>query len=81
MSENAERRMQSGTGNVPNTSGGVILEVRDVAKEYPQGERPLRVLKGVSLQVAEGEYLAIVGASGAGKSRAIRLTSFRAENG
>jgi lipoprotein-releasing system ATP-binding protein len=50
-----------------------FLSVRDLVKEYPQGETPLRVLRGVNLEVREGEFLVIVGSSGAGKSTLLHL--------
>ena len=45
-----------------------ILEVRDVHKSYKMGRQTLDVLRGVDVQVNEGEILALVGQSGSGKS-------------
>ena len=50
-----------------------FLSVTDLVKEYPQGEKPLRVLRGVNLDVREGEFLVIVGSSGAGKSTLLHI--------
>ena len=37
----------------------MILEMRNICKDYPMGKTVTRVLRDVSLDVAEGEYLAI----------------------
>ena len=51
----------------------LIIETKDLVKEYPQGESVLRVLKDVNLQVHEGEFLAIMGPSGSGKSTMLNM--------
>jgi lipoprotein-releasing system ATP-binding protein len=45
-----------------------MLEISEVAKEYPTPRGPLTVLAGVSLSLKRGEAAAIMGPSGAGKS-------------
>jgi putative ABC transport system ATP-binding protein len=53
----------------------VILEARNLVKEYTAGERRLTVVDGVSLSVVRGEFLVITGPSGSGKTTLITLLS------
>ena len=49
-----------------------VVELVDVIKEYP-GSPPLRVLHGMSLAIEAGELVAVVGASGSGKSTMLSI--------
>ena len=45
-----------------------MLQVTDLSKEYPTPRGPLRVLSGVSFEMAPGDAAAVMGPSGSGKS-------------
>lgn len=54
-------------------TGAVLLKATDLKKVYKRGRQRIEVLKGVSLEIHEGEFVAITGASGSGKSTLLQL--------
>ena len=50
-----------------------ILEVKDLRKIYGKGETLVKALDGVSFSVEKGEFLAVVGTSGRGKSTLLHM--------
>ncbi len=55
---------------LPETTAtnGAVIRVEDVHKYYELGETRVHALRGVSIRICEGEFVAIMGASGSGKS-------------
>ncbi len=61
--------MKNGNGN----GQGPIVQVKDVVKSFPVGDGEITILKGITFDVANGEFVSIVGPSGNGKSTLLNM--------
>jgi putative ABC transport system ATP-binding protein len=50
-----------------------VVQIRDIHKIYESGEIPVHAVRGVTLDIARGEFVALMGASGSGKSTLMNL--------
>lgn len=51
-----------------NSNRNVVMDVRNITKSLPLGRERIDILKGISFQISNGEFISIVGPSGSGKS-------------
>ena len=53
--------------------GKTIIEVKDLKKDFYVGEITVHALRGINLEIQEGEFVAIMGTSGSGKSTMLNI--------
>ena len=71
---NAVQELVRGTGNAVSAANGeALIEVMDLHKYYEMGDTRVHALRGIRLQIRRGEFVAIMGASGSGKSTFMNL--------
>jgi len=51
----------------------ILIETKNVRKEYKMGEEKIEAIKDMSLKIKEGEFIAIIGPSGSGKSTLLHI--------
>ncbi|MCO6186085.1 ABC transporter ATP-binding protein [Rhizobium sp. L1K21] len=51
----------------------IVLELKDITRNYGDGDQPLQVLKGANFALAQGELTALVAPSGTGKSTLLHI--------
>jgi putative ABC transport system ATP-binding protein len=55
------------------SSSGVAVRLEDVRKTYRTGEVEVQAVRGVSIDISEGEFVALMGSSGSGKSTLMNI--------
>lgn len=55
------------------SDGPVIISVKDAVKQYKMGKQKVAALNGASLEIRQGEFVALTGPSGSGKSTLLQL--------
>jgi lipoprotein-releasing system ATP-binding protein len=69
----AETTTSASTPASGATHAGALIEARDLHKSYGAGAAEITVLSGINVNVESGKLIAVVGASGAGKSTFLHL--------
>lgn len=73
MTQQSDKQLKTQNSKLTIISQPVIIRLEDISKIYGFGETEVRALVNVNLTVEQGEYCAIMGASGSGKSTAMNI--------
>ncbi|KAI0430056.1 multidrug resistance protein [Xylaria sp. FL1042] len=69
--ESRNRDSSAKTAQIPDADGGIKIELKDVHFRYPT--RNMSIFKGINITVEKGQFAALVGASGCGKTSIVSL--------
>jgi len=69
----ASVRASSPTLEYGGSQTEALISLRGVVKDYPSAAGPFRALKGIDLDVFRGEFLGVIGKSGAGKTTLVNM--------
>ncbi len=61
------------TASAATTLNGAVVQARDLQRQYGEGETAVHALRGVSIDVARGNLVAVMGPSGSGKSTLMHI--------
>lgn len=66
--------IQANSSELPKRApAGAVIELKELHKIYDAGETGVHALRGINLRIDEGDYIAIMGASGSGKSTMLNV--------
>ena len=73
MASNENAGVAVEAGSALPAAGDTIISIRNVVKNYQRGGQVVEVLTGITLDIARGEFVALMGPSGSGKSTLLNL--------
>ncbi|MHB9022016.1 MAG: ABC transporter ATP-binding protein [Halothiobacillus sp.] len=73
MNKSAQNKLSQNQPGLNRPASNIVLETRDLHRTYREGDLVVPVLMGINLAIHQGEMMAIVGASGSGKSSLMQL--------
>ncbi|KAI1082957.1 P-loop containing nucleoside triphosphate hydrolase protein [Whalleya microplaca] len=69
--ESRNKDLSAEAARIPDTDGGIKIELQDVHFQYPT--RNVSIFKGINITIEKGQFAALVGASGCGKTSIVSL--------